>query len=194
MACSLLFAPLRRWPWVWLVPLFAYFLVIASVPALRRSFNWFHLGRVSAGRLAATVAVITITILGLLLFQSTTQPELRVYRAAVPSNIFGGVVATGAIFSILNATLEELVFRGVLFDALLSQWSKWVTVLGTSVLFGLGHMHGYPPGVLGVCLATLFGFVLGALRFWTGGLAMPIVVHMGADATIYGILSRHSVG
>jgi membrane protease YdiL (CAAX protease family) len=37
-------------------------------------------------------------------------------------------------------------------------------------------------------LAGLFGFFMGALRLWTGGLALPIVAHMGADATIYGIL------
>ena len=37
-------------------------------------------------------------------------------------------------------------------------------------------------------MAALFGFTLGTLRVWTGGLALPIVAHMGADATIYGIL------
>jgi membrane protease YdiL (CAAX protease family) len=81
-----------------------------------------------------------------------------------------------------------LVFRGILFDALQSQWGAWVTLIASSLLFGLGHLRGYPSGILGACLATLFGFAMGVLRLWTGGLALPIAAHLVADATIYGIL------
>ena len=127
------------------------------------------------------------------MFHITAQPDVRSYRDALPLRVLGGVVGAGVVFSIVNATLEELVFRGVLFDAVQSQWGAWGTLIGTAILFGLGHIHGYPPGLLGACLAAVFGFVLGALRLWTGGLLLPIVAHMGADATIYAILV-HSGG
>ena len=68
-----------------------------------------------------------LTILALVLFHTTVQPEVRGYRAAIPFDALGGVIMAGVVFTIVNATLEELVFRGVLFDALLSQWGAWVT-------------------------------------------------------------------
>jgi membrane protease YdiL (CAAX protease family) len=36
----------------------------------------------------------------------------------------------------------------------------------------------------------MFGLSVGLLRSWTGGIALPIVAHLGADATIYCILAR----
>jgi membrane protease YdiL (CAAX protease family) len=86
--------------------------------------------------------------------------------------------------------MEELVFRGILFDAIDSQWGPWISLIGTAVLFGLGHLHGYPPGMIGAVLAMLFGLALGALRVWTGRLLSPILAHIAADATIYSIVVR----
>ena len=193
MAFTLFVPPLRRWPWVWLVPLLAYLLLVAGAPRLRGSLAWLRLGRLSSAGVAATIGIMLLTSLTLVMFHITAQPDVRSYRDALPLRVLGGVVVAGVVFSILNATLEELVFRGVLFDAVQSQWGAWGTLIGTAILFGLGHMHGYPPGLLGACLAAVFGFVMGALRLWTGGLLLPIVAHMGADATIYGILV-HSGG
>jgi len=38
-------------------------------------------------------------------------------------------------------------------------------------------------------LAGLFGFALGMLRWWTGGLGLAIAVHICADATIFSLLA-----
>ena len=193
MACTLMVPALRRWPWVWLAPFVAYFLLVASVPRLRRSLSWVRFGRMSTAAVAATLIVMVLTSLALLVFHATAHPDVRNYRAALPFDALGGVVMAGAVFTVVNASLEELVFRGVLFDALQSRWGVWVTLIATAALFGLGHLRGYPSGPLGVCLAALFGFVMGALRVWTGGVALPIVAHMCADATIYCILVHSGV-
>src|SRR5439155_5570931 len=97
----------------------------------------------------------------LVFFHPTAQPDVHSFRAAFSLDSLGGVVMAGVVFAILNASLEELVFRGLLFDALQSQWGVWVTLIATSVLFGLGHLRGYPSGSSGACLAALFGFVMG---------------------------------
>jgi membrane protease YdiL (CAAX protease family) len=188
MACALAVPVLRSWPWLWLAPFVAYFMLVVCVPRLRRSMGWLRAGRLSSASVAVTIAIMMLTVLALVLFHTTANPTMSSYRAAIPFDALGGVVMAGVIFSVVNATLEELVFRGVLFDALQSQWGTWGTVAGTALLFGLGHLHGYPSGLVGACLAALFGIALGALRLWTGGLALPIVAHMAADATIYGIL------
>ncbi len=188
MACGLLAPALRVWPWVWLGPFIAYIVLVSCVRPLRHSMVWARVGKISAASFAATLGIIALTISTLLLFQMIAQPDVSSYHAKFPLNSIGGVVTAGLVFTTVNATLEELVFRGVLFDALQSQWSAAVTLIATSLLFGLGHLRGYPPGLLGVGLATLFGFAMGVLRLWTGGLSLPILAHMAADATIYSIL------
>jgi len=179
---------LRRWPWIWIAPLAGYFLMPIFAPRMRGSMTWLRVGKVSGASIGATLGIMAVTSLALVAFNAIAKPGLGVYRSALPFERLGGVITTGVVFTIVNATLEELVFRGVLFDAIRSQWNGWVTLVATPVLFGLGHLHGYPPGLWGAGLAVAFGFAVGLLRVWTGGLALPIVAHMGADATIYWLL------
>jgi membrane protease YdiL (CAAX protease family) len=185
--------PFRRWPWIWSAPLSGYFLMAVLIPRLRSSMTWLRLGKVSGASIAATLGIMVMTSVALVAFNRVAKADPSSYRVVPSFEMFGGVIVWGVVFTVVNATLEELVFRGVLFDAVRSQWNVWVTVVGTSLLFGLGHLHGYPPGLWGACLAVAFGFAVGVLRVWTGGLGLPIVAHMGADATIYCILVRWGV-
>ena len=50
-----------------------------------------------------------------------------------------------------------------------------------------------PPGRVGAGLAFLYGIALGALRMFTGGLALPILAHVAADAAIYMLIARTGV-
>jgi membrane protease YdiL (CAAX protease family) len=176
------------WPWVWLAPLAGYLIVVSIVPPLRRTFAWPRCGRIDWSSTAATAILILLTSAVLVLYQVLAQPDVTALRASLPFAVLGGVVLAGVVFAVLNATLEELVFRGVLFDALASEWGGVMAVMVTAVLFGLGHRTGYPPGPVGVCLAGLYGLALGLLRLWVGGLALPILAHIAADATIYALL------
>lgn len=189
----LLIPPLRRWPWVWLAPLLGYFALVVSLPRLRRSLSWLRTGKISAASLAATLGVAGATALTLALFRATTEPDVASYSAALPFESLGGIIMAGIIFTMVNATLEELVFRGILFDALESQWGARFTLVVTALLFGVGHLRGYPSGFAGAGLAVGFGLVTGGLRLWSGGLALPVLAHLGADATIYIILVRAGV-
>jgi len=152
--------------------------------------GWFRVGRLSVASVAVTIATMLLTILTLVLFHNAVLPDVRGYRTVLPLDALGGGILAGVVFTLVNATLEEFVFSGVLFDALQSQRGNRVTLAATALLFGLGHLHGYPPGVLGACLAALFGLAMGGLRLWTSGLALPIIAHMAADATIYSLLRQ----
>ena len=189
----LLVPPLRRWPWVWLAPFLGYFVVVAAVPRLRRSLVWLRFGKISAASFFATIGIAGATVLTLVLFRATRQPNVPSYSAALPFESLGGVIMAGIIFTLANAALEELVFRGILFDALESQWGAWFTLVVTALLFGLGHLRGYPSGVAGAGLAVVFGLATGGLRLWSGGLTLPVLAHLAADATIYVILTRAGV-
>jgi membrane protease YdiL (CAAX protease family) len=135
------------------------------------------------------VVIALCSVAVLVAFQHFDNPDLSGYTEIVPLNSLGGVVLSGVVFSLLNATVEEFVFRGLLFDAVVSQWGVLLGAIGTAMMFGLGHMRGYPPDVLGISLAAVYGLALAWLRVHTGGLGQPILAHIVADATIFIIIA-----
>jgi membrane protease YdiL (CAAX protease family) len=181
-------AVFRQWPWLWVVPLAAFFLCASLVPSLRKSLGWLRAGRIDRNPVTATAAIIVLSSSALVFYQLTFRPDLTALGALMPLDLLGGVMFAGIFFPLLNATLEELVFRGVLFDAVEAEWGWPVALVVTAIIFGVAHVSGYPPGPVGAVLAGLYGSVLGLLRVWVGGLALPIVAHVAADATIFGIL------
>lgn len=183
----------RLWPLLWLVPLAAYAALVAIVPPLRATFRPWRFGRVSTATVVATAIVALGSCAALAAFQSITQPDVSAFAGFLPIRTLGGVLAVGILFSIFNALFEEIIFRGVLFDAVESQWGIGVAVVATAFLFGYGHMHGYPPGILGAVLAGIYGICLGWLRTFSGGLGLPVIAHIAADATIFTIVARAGV-
>ena len=83
----------------------------------------------------------------------------------------GAFLAFGAVATFVAPVVEELTFRGVGF-ALLEPYGKWVAILGTGILFGV--WHGL---VVALPVLAAFGVVLGWLRWKTGSVYPPIVLH-----------------
>jgi uncharacterized protein len=180
--------PQAAWPWHLLLPLVAYAAIVCSWPRLRRTVPRPGLGRLTGWPLGAALGLAVVTVGVLIVFQTLVRPDASDLAARLPVALFGNLLVAGICFSAANAALEELVFRFVLWEVAAAEWNIGVALAGTSVLFGLGHLHGYPPGPFGVVLAGVFGLALGLLRLWTGGLGLAIAVHVVADATIFGLL------
>jgi membrane protease YdiL (CAAX protease family) len=138
--------------------------------------------------LAAAGALSVLTAAVLVGFQVVARPDLSALAATLPVAAFPNLVLAGVCFSILNAVMEELVYRVVFWDTVSREWNTTVALLATSVLFGLGHVHGYPPGPLGGVFAGLYGLALGLLRWWAGGLVLAVLCHISADTTIFCIM------
>src|SRR5439155_13501969 len=98
------------------------------------------------------------------------------------------LLVCGASFALVNAFLEEMLFRGILLDAFESQIGPLWALLVQGVVFGVAHMHGVSSGVTGVIMAAIYGCWLGLLRQWTRGLLAPYLAHVCADATIFVLL------
>lgn len=95
----------------------------------------------------------------------------------------------GAIgFVVVNALLEEAIWRGVLQVELEPLVGPWAAVALQAVSFGVQHAHGFPRGWVGVGLVIPWALILGALRRYSGGLLAPLAAHAVADAVIAGIL------
>jgi len=180
----------RTWPLIWIAPLAGYFLFVALIAPLRNTFCPWSFGQTNHLTLLATEGIMAVSCSALFLFQKFAHPDLAAYAAIFPKLPGGMLVLAGAAFAIVNALCEEVIFRGIFFNAIESQTGTIGAILGTSVLFGLGHMHGYPPGPLGASLAGVYGLALGWLRGATGGLGLPVIAHIAADATIFFIVMK----
>ena len=183
----------RVWPLPLLLPLITYFLVVALVPRLRRTFES---PRADSFSKMSSVAAVVITIVScavLLVFDRVAQPDVAAYPTFLQVRIFGGILAAGVLFSLVNPVLEELIFRGLLYRAVEVQWGQLLAIGMSAVMFGIAHVQGYPPGPAGALLATGYGLALGWLRAITGGLILPIASHMAVDATIFVLVARTGV-
>jgi hypothetical protein len=141
----------------------------------------------------AALGIAAVSCAALFLFEWSQHPDLHTYAVALPDLHGTRLLFAGIIFAILNAFLEELLFRGIFFDAIESQTGTTMAVIITAVMFGYGHMHGYPPGPIGAVLAGAYGLALGCLRVFTKGLGLPVLTHLTADATIFTIVVKAGV-
>jgi uncharacterized protein len=179
---------LATWPLYLLVPITGYLVLVACMPPLRRSFPGFPLGRMNGLSTLASVVIILVSSAVLIGYHALVAPDVRPLAERLPFAAWDSLLLAGVCFSVGNAVLEEISFRGGLYDALDSEWG-WLTAMAiTSVMFGLVHQAGYPSGSLGMVLAGFYGLALGLLRRWSGGLLLPAMCHVCADATIFGIL------
>ena len=79
----------------------------------------------------------------------------------------------------LIAVAEEVVLRGVLFNAIRAWGGDWWALAATTVLFAAMHVPLYGFGSLPLDLAV--GLLLGGLRIVSGGVLAPAIAHVLAD-------------
>jgi len=156
---------------------------------LRRTAPRLAIGRLGGWPLAYAAVLALITTSVLLSFQALVRPDMKELALKLPVVLFGNLLIAGIIFSVVNAVLEELIFRGILWNLISDEWNQGTALVVTAVLFGAGHLQGYPPGAMGAIMAGIYGIMLGVLRWWTGGLGLTIACHVFADATIFSILA-----
>ena len=151
----------------------------------RRPAGWSR-GTVPA---APTILAAAVTPVGLIGWFVLTTPDLSdlaaTYLPDVPTAV---LVAGGVVFVVVNATLEEAIWRGVFQPELEPELGVNGAVVVQAVSFGLAHVHGFPRGALGVALATGWAVLLGFVRHRGSGLLAPILAHLLADAVIAGIV------
>jgi membrane protease YdiL (CAAX protease family) len=122
------------------------------------------------------------------------DPDLTKYRALVPALPLLGLVAAGGAFAIINAVMEEFIWRGVLQGWLTTFVGKWPAVAVQAASFGAFHYLGFPSGFAGAVLAGTYGVLLGLLALRSAGLLAAIVAHVTADLVIFSIVAQQLSG
>lgn len=95
-----------------------------------------------------------------------------------------GLVAEVAIYFLLGAITEELVFRGYIFQRLIEIFGPLIATLAASALFAAAHLENpsiSPVAMMNIFLASIF-FSLGYLI--TGSLWLPIAAHAAWNLTL----------
>ena len=183
----------RVWPLMWLVPLAGYAALVATLPPLRATFRPWRFGRICVATALATFIIALVSCTALLGFSLLRVPDANTFRGFLHLSTLRDPLAVCVLFSIFNATFEEIVFHGILFDAFESRWGVWAAAVATAMLFGYGHLHGYPPGPLGAVLAGIYGLCLAWLRVFSRGIGLSIIARIVADATIFTIVAHSAM-
>jgi len=91
-----------------------------------------------------------------------------------------------------NAICEEVVSRGFFFHEFLAVGglSSGQANVVQAVAFGVWHYRGIPSGWVGVGLTFLYGWIMGMMLAYGGGMALPIIAHTLADYFIFSVIAR----
>lgn len=127
----------------------------------------------------------------MLVFQLDYGPFKRLIalsRNSLAPLFAGASLLDLALVSALAGLGEELLFRGVIQEALVDYFSPWPALVIASILFGLVHFLTFTYAVF----AALFGFYLGWLLLDHDNLSVPIIVHGLYDFIALVYLTRGS--
>lgn len=96
------------------------------------------------------------------------------------------VLYTSVSYLLFVATVEEIIFRGIIFNLLRREMRDWCALLITTVLFATiySHICGYGmfPNFRYVGMAFIAGLAYGLVYLKTKSIVAPIVIHGFVDA------------
>lgn len=120
----------------------------------------------------AIILNLIITISGISNFDTQFQ---SVNETLQSPPVFVKVIAAGIIVPIL----EELIFRGLIFNRIRNQYNALVAMFISSIMFGIYHFNltqGIYAAILGLCMVYVYNKVR--------TLVVPIMIHMSANISV----------
>ena len=100
----------------------------------------------------------------------------------------GAELVIAALSMILVGFVEEMIFRGFLFKAMLSNNKTIVAIMVSAVTFGIGHIVNLFTGqagfatVMQIIFAISWGFILTMVCYKSGSIIPCIIAHSMIDA------------
>ncbi|EBY5753480.1 CPBP family intramembrane metalloprotease [Salmonella enterica subsp. enterica serovar Give] len=143
-----------------------------------------QLRNVGAPWLVAAMAVLYVT--DFLLGKVQGLPAEPFMTKLFADKTIPDVILTLLAIFILAPLNEETLFRGIMLNVFRSRysWTMWLGALITSLLFAAVHMQY--QNMLTLAEMFLVGLITSAARIRSGGLLLPILLHM--EATTLGLL------
>lgn len=178
------------WPFHLLVPIITYAAVVCILPVLRDSTNWMKTGTMDSKIVRLIVGVSLLSCIALVGWVTLTNADIGRHLMMMPELPIWCYPLAGLGFAILNAAMEEAVFRGVVMNALDRALGDGYASVGIqAILFAAFHYQsGFPNGASGFVLTLIYGILLGIIRRLSRGMLAPLIAHFVADLTIFSIL------
>jgi membrane protease YdiL (CAAX protease family) len=159
----------------------------ATAPALnlvgtrRPPLHWLAVGTASGLVAASFASALAAT-------QMRGHYYLIAHQTPPAWMIIIGIIVLAAV----NATLEELLWRGWWMTVLDSQHhTAWTIILVQALSFGAAHAGGMPHGLLGMAAATALATWLGFQRKSSGSLIPGVFAHLIVDVALFWQLNQH---
>lgn len=152
------------------------------------------LARAALDALAGALAVAFVA--ALLLAQAAFSPEIELLRPNAPRPNWAALALIGAALVALQASAEELTFRGYLMQQLAARCrSALVWAVIPSLIFGALHYAPAPGDQPAYALsvaasAALFGLFCAYLTWRTGGLGAAAGVHIANNLFAFLLLDQ----
>jgi membrane protease YdiL (CAAX protease family) len=184
---------LGKWPLYKVTPLVAYAGVLGVSQHLRKSVLWFRPGRLGGDTWLLVSLVVVVSTGALVAWNLICRPDLGPNRANIPPMPLWLLPLAGVAFALLNSAVEETIFRGVLLQALDSAVGAGaISLVIQAVIFGWLHYSevGFPKGLVGVAMASVYGLLLGYLRYRSRGIMAPWLAHAGTDIVVFAIVAN----
>lgn len=158
-------------------------------PFTRGTFGWLKRGELGRTQVAAIVVISAVSAIALVAWYTIVNPDFSDISGRITRMHPVALVFAGLLFSAGNAICEEFVWRGMIYEALeRASFPVTAVILLQALSFGFSHINGFPRGVSGIVLASIYGCLIGAVRHNSKGLLAPTIAHAFADAVIYSIL------
>lgn len=173
-----------------LIPFFVTVLFCLPFPWFRDAYSWFCRGQPDQVSWLLTGLTSLVSALALILWALWTDylgiasQMLSTFRQ-VPFWFMLLVGIPG--FALLNAFAEEVVYRGVLQDALRRRFANGLPLLLAAQASAFAAAHyaaGFPNGKMGYLMTFAYALMLGYLRERSNGMLAPYVAHVAADFVI----------
>ena len=183
------FLPIPPLSFLLIIPIVVYTAIVLFAPSIRRETAWLKWGAVTPRLIGGALVVVVLSSAALIVWYRIVQPDIAAFTRFIPQWPLPLVLLGGLGFAILNGVVEEVIFRGIVWDGVAALVpAPFVLLIVQAVFFGTAHFWGVPSGIIGAVLATIYGIMLGVIRKRAGGLLMAIVTHVFADIVIFCIL------
>lgn len=134
--------------------------------------KWTYMSAILGASMALFVNFI-FNILGV--FRADSEAT-NVAQSQLSLNLFWGIL----LYGIVSPIIEEIVFRGGVYNRFRRNYGIYVSVIMSSLIFGLYH---------GNLSQSIYGAFMGLFLAWVyerfGGLIYPILVHVAANTAVY---------
>ncbi|QKS70278.1 CPBP family intramembrane metalloprotease [Paenalkalicoccus suaedae] len=134
------------------------------------TIGWSLIGIVLAFAAQYIAAILQMTLLGIEPGSENTQQIVDMTNA-VPILAFA--------VAIFGPVSEEIVFRMVIFGALLKRFGFWIAAVGNGLIFAVVHWD-FENILVYLAMAIVFSY----LYYRTGRIIVPIVAHIGINSFV----------